>query len=328
MWDVLVIDDDGDLAATWARHLGQVLDLRARSVTVPAEAEELVKREGVKVAIIDQEMPGVDGVTLGGRLYEADRRIRRIMLSSKATSIETASAYNIGFDRFIHKNDGLRDLPGAVMTSLIEQDRAITEEIRRGATMVYEEHGGLLRQSVRAMVYLLSVDGLDEEYIVEAEWKSHRQLHAGEEVEESFEMEWERSNTLEFATEQHWLNDTGFDLGKAAKISAAVKREIARRQQTTMSMSSRKTARISRRLTLPTEPDDPGKPHVSARVHQVAPVYRCASVTLVRQCAACGERKMFRALVFLESDRLATRHIDYLSDNTTKVVSTGVMSVG
>jgi CheY-like chemotaxis protein len=328
MWDVLVVDDDGELATTWAIYLAEILELRTRAVTTPAEAEAIVKRDGVKVAVIDQEMPGIDGVTLGARLRDADRRIRRIMLSSKATTVEAASAYDIGFDRFIHKNAGLEKLPDAVMRSLIEQQRLLAQEARSGAVVVYEERRGILRRDVVSTVYLLSVDGVDNDYVSADEWRSYRQLHSGETVTEEFEFEWQRSESLEFSSDVQTASDTGIKVSKFPTVSLAVKREVAKREHLAVGVELRQKVRRVRTLTLPEEPTNPGDTHVSARVHQYAPIYRCVSVTLMRDCAACGDQQMIKAQVFFPAGRVATRHIDYFNDNSPpRTVPTGETDV-
>jgi signal transduction histidine kinase/CheY-like chemotaxis protein/HPt (histidine-containing phosphotransfer) domain-containing protein len=117
---VLVVDD----VATNRRLLERQLDawgVRAVAVERAADAitalrSALLAGEPFDIAILDAQMPDVDGLALAGRIREdtALAGTRLVLLSSAGTALDAAEAIRAGFDSFLTKPVRLSELYDAI----------------------------------------------------------------------------------------------------------------------------------------------------------------------------------------------------------------------
>ena len=100
---VLVVEDDGDLAAA----VGDALRLRGHEVVVALTGQaacEVISEFAPEAALVDMQLPDVDGVTLVGLLrgYLAERPLRVVGFSSPDKSIEAGGRRHL-FDTWVSK---------------------------------------------------------------------------------------------------------------------------------------------------------------------------------------------------------------------------------
>jgi CheY-like chemotaxis protein len=121
MIDILIVDDDTDLATT----LGEVLELLGNTTRVAFNGEEglqAIAEHMPDVLLLDVEMPVLDGPSTANRLRTEDlgRELIPIIVSSGFSDIESV-AERIGTPYAIKKPYSLDDLMRMVKRASIER---------------------------------------------------------------------------------------------------------------------------------------------------------------------------------------------------------------
>jgi len=131
---VLITDDDGDLREL----LTEAVRNWGYAVSVAKDGEEALRRlrmDRYDIVITDLMMPGMDGLTLLGKIKELDRDILVIIITGYAT-IETAvKAIEVGAYDYIAKPFRLDELMIVIKNAcerlrLAMQNRALLDELR------------------------------------------------------------------------------------------------------------------------------------------------------------------------------------------------------
>ena len=157
---VLITDDDGDLREL----LTEAVSNWGYAVSVAKDGDEALRRlrmDRYDIVITDLMMPGMDGLTLLGKIKELDREILVIIITGYAT-IETAvKAIELGAYDYIAKPFRLDELMIVIKNAcerlrLVMQNRALLDELRSA----YGEISVLKSTLARAGVSIsVSVEG-------------------------------------------------------------------------------------------------------------------------------------------------------------------------
>jgi ActR/RegA family two-component response regulator len=328
MLDVLFIDDDLVFAQAWCERVVETMQVKAYATASPEEAIRLAHNPGVKIAVIDEVLTGTgtDGVSLGLAIRGVDPRVRWILLSGEATGSQITVAYDSGLQRHIHKNDAMTALSDAIHQYLIEYRTALAKPIDDAGPPLFIKRTNLFRrQEVR--YYLVSLDSIDRDCVVDGEWRSHTQVNSGEKLEETLQISWSRSDSLEFSSETQLSSEARLGSATVVKLSAALRSEVTQKEQLTTILSTQRSFKLVRTLSLPREPADPSVLHISSRMFQVAPVYVHVVVTIVARCSCCGNDEPLKGHLYLPRSRYATRQEDFLSDGSKRITMTGFKDV-
>jgi two-component system NtrC family sensor kinase len=137
---ILVVDDEPDLEALILQRFrrqireGRVAFLFARD---GAEALDLLARHpGIDLVLADINMPGMDGLTLLGRLQEADHPLATVIVSAYGDLGNIRTAMNRGAFDFLTKPIDFADLEATVTKTLrhvaaLREARAAAAELQR-----------------------------------------------------------------------------------------------------------------------------------------------------------------------------------------------------
>jgi len=87
---ILILDDEPDVAKSWARVL-ELAGYQCITTTKPTEALRLLESDRPDLLLTDLRMPGVDGMEMLGRALQLDPQMPVIMLTGYA-SVESAVA--------------------------------------------------------------------------------------------------------------------------------------------------------------------------------------------------------------------------------------------
>jgi CheY-like chemotaxis protein len=317
MFDVLFVDDELSYAKSWAERITDTMQLTTYATDNPQEALNLVHDQGIRVAVIDQVLQGsdIDGVRLGIAIRKADSRIWCILLSGEATPKQITDAYDHGIQRHIHKNDAMAELPNAIRQYVLQYRESFVASLGTAGTPLFVQRTKLLRRQT-VSYYLSSIDSVDRDCVFEDEWRSYTQINAGEEIEETVEITWSRSDNLEVSSETRIGSEGRLGTANVPILSAALRTEVATKAQLSTILTSERRHEVKRTLKLPPEPVDPKVPHIISRLLQVAPVYIHVTVTLASKCSCCENVEPIKGHIYLPRNRYATRQVDY--DNNGK----------
>ena len=112
---VMIVDDHRMFAESLARLLEDEEDITVVGVgTNQSDALNLARRMRPAVALVDYQMPDVDGVTLARRLKEIDDAILLVMLTGLDDDILLREAIDAGCSVFITKDRAAAEVADAV----------------------------------------------------------------------------------------------------------------------------------------------------------------------------------------------------------------------
>jgi hypothetical protein len=236
---------------------------------------------------------------------------------------EFLDAMKLGHNDFLDKSR-IKELPSRVHTLYVEYESDLL------ATMDFSEPTHILSTKIgiwpfgeRLDYYLSDPHILTSEYVFDESRHTVKQVSAGETLAESdrFEVDnqFKYQTSIETKAGQSGTIAAGHILKLQSKIEAALTSKFSSETLT----GTKRTVEIKREYKLPEAPINPSKLHVAARHFQRAPVYREIRVLIVQRCAVCGRTTAFPLVVYQPTIRIATRHVDYLSDGSERILFTG-----
>jgi DNA-binding NtrC family response regulator len=126
---ILLVDDDEDVAQMITEHLGDHLPVIVTAVETAREAVILDQEEPHDIALIDLNLPDVDGLQLIRRLrMQGDHAI--IVLSGHPTLGRAVEAMRLGAIDLFTKPFDLTRLTKVVRAAMDDQSKAQRERIR------------------------------------------------------------------------------------------------------------------------------------------------------------------------------------------------------
>ncbi len=323
--EVLVVDDNLNAAQGFARLILAETQLECIAVDDPDDALEQVRKNPIKVAVLDQRMPKKDGTALYKDINSIDPSIRVIMLSGEAAATEVGEAFTLGFVNYLHKGQ-VAKLSSLVLTyysdyyvNLIEKN-SLKAPIRICSERKFPYVWKTIDYTLQALVIL------DEEYIPNNEWITVKEIKAGVTEKKIQKIEIEDKIVLERSEVENLSTKFSFPLPLFSKIQAGLSHAITSQHKTQESSGKKEYFEISSEYTLPKEPVDPRELHVISRQYQIAKVYRRMRCIIVRHCNCCGAKQPFPLVISQPTSKIATRQQDFLSNSEMRQIATGIVN--
>lgn len=319
---VLVIDDDRAAAEDYARLIQQRTGLEAEPTDDPDHAALLVRRGGVAVVVLDQQMPQTTGTDLFPILRAADPRVRGILLTGEATTDDVGAALNAGFSHYVHKAQALVELPNSVRHEFIEYQNSHLLEVSADQPVLFRRRSGVVVGSVIKYKFV-GLEIVDEHSVREADWQELLTLQAGQ--TQLIKLSRSETWTLQFEDEATTKISTAFALGSkhVLQLTSNLKGEVTDRLKRSLSSTVSQGVEIEQTFQLPAEPAEVEQVHVRVRRVQQAPVYVETRVEIMAECGCCGRPSLLTIRAFVATGSIALRHVDHFSDGTSRVVQLG-----
>lgn len=322
MSTILVVDDDRAAAEDYARLVRQRTGLDVAVLDDPDEAATAVASGGVAVLVLDQQMPRATGTELFVRLRGLDARVRGILLTGEATTDEVGAALNRGFSRYVPKAQALEELAAAVRHEFIEYQNALLLEVSADQPVLWKRRRGVIRGS--ALTYrFMGVQIIDEHHVRESDWREILTLQAGQ----TQRVKLTRGEAWSLRLEEEMSAKIGaaFSLGasQVLDLTSKLQSEVTSRFRKNVSSSATQSVETEQTFQLPVEPVDVAQLHVRVRRVQQAPVIVDIRIELVEECGCCGRPSLLTIRAYVDTGSLALRHVDHLSDGSTRVVELG-----
>jgi CheY-like chemotaxis protein len=320
---VLVVDDDRTSAEEYAGLLAAATGLEVDCTDDPNEAIAVVRSGRVCVAVLDQRMP-VSGTDLFMRLRAEDPQLRAILLTAEASDTEVGAALNLGFKRYLKKENLVRNLPMAVLHEYTEyQNYLLAVDVAASQPVIYR--GKARWWSPTQIIYrLLAVHVLDDAHISEEDWQEVLTLQAGQTDRHKIGFTVENSVVVEKESSATLKSSLGLDDKKFSGLTSRLESELTKRIKESTTRKASAQSEVERTFQLPAEPGDVKVLHVRARRVQQAPVYRMMRVDLMGDCGCCNRSHVLPIIVYAATGAVALRHVDQMSDGKSVTISLGM----
>lgn len=328
--EVLIVDNDLALAQGIAHAMSTRLSIECTATNDIDQALGLVRQESIRVAVLDQRMPECTGIELMKRIHDIDAFVKVILLSGLAKDQEIVKGYDEGIVKFLHKNQWRSYLAGEVQNQLLDYEVELWDRYKEAerASPVFETRIGLPLLGHRITYYLLPEREVVDDYYIESSWRTAARIDAGVETEVSVEVEWKTTSETVAKLGTTVGSELNLSAGQVSKLGAKIKSQLSSSVEYKQAIERRDKITTKRKVALPPEPIDPNQLHIRARAYEVAPVFILIRSTIVGRCPTCGTTKFAKLETYLPKSRVATRQIDYMSDESgPRITNTGIHDV-
>ncbi len=326
--EVLVVDDKLNAALEYASLIKLGTKLEAFATDDPEKAAGIVKVESVKVVVLDQRMPVKKGTALYKELKEIDSRIKVMMLSGEADTQELHDAIKLGYDDYLHKSR-IKELPLKVHELYVRYESDLLKRAQADSlSLLAVERRGIWPLREKIEYFLTDVSVLNGEYVFDESWRTVKQINAGEKVAEVESMDFSTGYKYHSASETKNSYGAGLGLPRLVKLQGKIEAVLSEKFSAEAATSTQHKIKLSKEFRLPEAPVNPLTLHVASRHFQMAPVYKQLRAIVIRHCSCCGTSTTYPLVILQPTNKVATRHIDYLSNGTEKVLLTGCETFG
>jgi two-component system, OmpR family, response regulator len=152
--NVLVIEDDSDIASLIAMHLGDN-GFQVRIENRGDSGLEAFKDGAFDLVVLDLMLPGVDGLTLCREMRVDDNYIPILMLTAKSTELDRVLGLEVGADDYLTKPFSVPELIARVKALLRRVDALLARQAQPASAPIIEMNGLTINPEKR----LASIDG-------------------------------------------------------------------------------------------------------------------------------------------------------------------------
>lgn len=150
---VLLVDDNVDFAKEYAEIFQNQCHTTVVYATTAKDALDIVKKNPIKVVILDQVMP-TKGTELFKQLKRIDPNLKTILLTSEAEGHDLTEATNIGFDYALWKEDNdLNRIPTMILILLMKYN--VTTIPKISSPFLFWSKGVFLGKNIMSNIQLL-----------------------------------------------------------------------------------------------------------------------------------------------------------------------------
>jgi hypothetical protein len=180
----------------------------------------------------------------------------------------------------------------------------------------------------RVKYVLVDVLETTQQVIPESAWEEEERIDAGRYEEHTVQYKLSQRVKIEEVNAATLESTFGLKPPQIAGFQAGLKSAVERRLALTEETSTEQSVTRTRVYTLPDEPADPSVTHVKARSYQYAQIHRDLLCSVTRSCTCCGLEDRLVVKIPLQLAKIATRQVDFLSDETVKKLRTSDNDVG
>jgi CheY-like chemotaxis protein len=326
---VLIVDDNVEFARRAARLVTARTELVAEYTADPATACAIVERQPVAVAVLDERMPQLAGTALFPKLKKIRPELRVLMLSGEAGADEVGMAFELGYNGRLSKGR-ISDLPERVQQEYIQYLTESSVNLAARPEIVWPRRRRFGLQVPRLLrrteILLISIEELAAPPIDADAWTTVLQLNVGEERKLVYQLASTTSLTIERASQEVLKGVLNLKARPLAALASSIEASAMSSSRRSHSATQVATRSMEQTFQLPTSDDPSNARYVRARHFQQAILQRKFLVTLRVRCRCCGIYNIVPIVVLQNTDKIATRHLDYLNDNSETLVNTGTVA--
>jgi YesN/AraC family two-component response regulator len=321
MIEILVVEDEQRAGNSFATTIRETTGLDTVYTDNPDKAIEIAKSNHLKVAVLDQQMPRKSGTDLFRELREIEPDLRGILFSGKAKFEDLTVAIRDDICEFINKND-VAKLPERVMAHYFDALADISQRAAKNPTRLSDYRSGFSWRGPRVQLELLSIMQAPEEekVVLDADFKTFLRLDVGETKKESASVRLSSEVLIEQESVSKLSSSAALKYSLISELKAAV--ETSQREAVKERVSQATERVTEQTYTLPPDPAWV-EPSVRARHLQAAPIYKRVRMLVRTNCECCGMTRHESIYALVPTGDIRTRQVDYLSDNTTRIITTG-----
>ncbi len=134
---ILIIDDDDELLVLMKAKLSKIEDYKVLTTSSPLEALNIVSSENIDLAIIDKNMPQLDGLEVLKHIKEFNENIQAIVMTGFGSIEDAVEAMKLGAYHYITKPINYDELRLVIKQAL--EHKNLKEENRKLRQVIQDE---------------------------------------------------------------------------------------------------------------------------------------------------------------------------------------------
>lgn len=323
--DVLFVDDDKKAAELFSQLVEAKTKLKTEFTSDPGKALNLLKEFPIKVVVLDQDMPLIRGTDLYKQMIDIDKNIKAIMLTGEATASEAGESLRLGYNCYLEKGN-ISELPKEVANLVAQYELHLTaKQSSQSRKLLFTQKKGFLLK-IKIDYYLVSIELIDANYVQPRSWKTVVTVNAGEKIRHKETIEVNHKISLDKHSEAQLRATLNLSHNSLVQIKSKLESSLSEKYKLSESREQKKHLEIEKEYSLALEDSDPQKLSVKSRHYLIAPVYTKYRAFLLVKCRESNISQTFPVDITQETNRVATKQIDYLSDGTKKELNTGYIN--
>ena len=323
MIDVLFVDDHLSEIQPVAASIQLRTGFKTRCSDSLGEVLEVVRREHIKVVVLDQRMEEVEslkttGTDLYRQIHAIDKRVRCIIYSGESDKADLVEVNDLGL-KYLDRGTSAEDLAHEIAAQRANYLAEAEHDYDKNAVpiAVYPKRR-LLKHASKQVIELLGIEDIsanpeadDDDYLIVSEVSSGQEYRKINRIVVRDEILTERENLTEVEAR------LGIK-GSAAEVESRLKDSI--RQRTESRTATENEHASEETITLA---DADLRAGVIHRRIEEAPLYLRQRALLRVRCECCGDRKVVSVNLRHWVGRYHRRQIDLYRDETRKEYDLG-----
>lgn len=314
--NILLVDDNVYFAKEYAETLQMQYNLKVLYATSAKEALDIVNKNPIKVAILDQVMP-TKGTELFKELKKIDPNLKTVLLTAEADKHDLAEATNIGFDYALMKeDDDMEQLPMLLLLLITKYNNTNFSE--KKVPFFVQESGGIFSKKQHVEYTIVGYKILDSAYVFSNSWITRNLIERGT----SLSLEEEINVEKEFNFQKNFRIDSEQELGLEVENLTNFKTQLTLKMeqdfQSTYTESLKQV--INRKRQFEIKEDAEG---IVSRVYEYAKVFKMIKVFIQKKCSCCQGLSVDAITVYLPIPIIRYRIREYFDDGRTIELESG-----
>ena len=325
--DILIVDDIKTSLSNYARDVRLNLGIEPFEADNPLKALDILRFYPIKVLVTDQEMPEMLGTELIKRAkQELGLNIPCIMLTGHTDKVSVVDAVNLGFFRFIDKQNVRNELTPAIRSAIQQYDF----EMQKDSTLlvneiIFEKKKNLFRRD-NNKIKLVRISSVINTFVYEGDWKT--EYVASRNVSQQKEINFRKKvkTIRESGIETSLYNKLNLKPTLLASLSSTLEGKIAINSKFSEEEELEYFVKHIIEVKEITDTKTPEGLILASREYQFAPVYNRINLILEADCTFCNIKKQFDLSLDVLTDRVALRQIEHFDKGQPSVIYTGFLN--
>ena len=313
---VLLVDDNEYFAKEYAETLQNQCQTAVLYATNAEDALNIVKKNPIKVAILDQVMP-TKGTELFKQLKQLDPHLKSILLTAEADRHDLTEAIYIGFDYALMKEERDMDrLPTMILMLIMKYDA--TAFSKKSSPFFVQKQSRIFGKKQLVNYTVIAYEIIDNTYVFPDSWLTRNLIERGT----TLSLEEEINVEKEFNFKDNFHIDNEQNIGIELEQSLNFKTELTLRMEEDFQSNYTESLKrvINRKGQFEIKDDSTG---VVSRVYEYAKVFWRIKVFIQKTCTCCQSKTVDSITVYLPVPIVKYRIREYYEDGSIKELESG-----
>ena len=231
--EVLVVDDDLAAAQTFSELIATKYSFRTEAYSNLEKVLEVVRTGSVKVVVLDERMPDMNGTDLFKKIHQINPNIKAVLLTGEADRLDIMKAAKLGYSDYLEKSN-ISELPGKVLIAYTQYEASIVN--KSNEEQLLNIFNPLKPRTWFYRYTIGSVELVDKNFTFEEGWKTKLALVSSVQTQE-YSYEYTQECKVMAGTEFKESTNMVLEAGKLASLKSQLDSVVTSHIDSSLSLS-------------------------------------------------------------------------------------------